>query len=705
MTTLARSVASPDWFRAFTQPRSLALVGARPGSRTLRWLKSQQWPGTVSVVHPSRDEVDGVPCVPCLSEAGPIEAALLLVPGAQVPDVLAEAVASKVRAVTIYASEVTGRGVDADRELVRSVVAGSRTRVIGPNALGVLDLGSRCTSGNSSALGLLVDQPGRMRSGNVAIVSQSGGLGDALMVQMLDRRVGVSVLVQTGNEGDIGITDVLHALRDDERVQVVACYVEGVTDPRELALALRALRDSGRAVAVLKVGQTARGRHSALTHTGALTGDDEAFDAMCRALGVVRAADFADLVDIVAVLSAYPGWRPKGRNVAVVSASGGTLALLSEASEREGVELARLGSATIDSVRAINPAVGSPNPMDLTGHALANPSVLRASIAAIAADPGVDALVYGIGLAASPPIAAATTAELSAVREAGTPTVAFLLSASVRDDMYAGLAEARVPVITEDPGRCFRALAALLDSSEPSRVGVPAAYPLAPAERVLSEGECRELLAGHGVQVVPGGLVDTVESAVAAAEAVGYPVLLKIDSPLVPHRTELGAVVLDLRDESSLCAAWDRLKAVAGQAGLASDDYRIMVESFIGGSVELLVAVRATEYGPLLTVGTGGTLTELLADACSALCPLTSAQAVAMLGQLRVAKLLQGFRGQPPFDVDAAATSVAALSELALEEPWIAEIEINPLLVLPMGRGALAADALARVTTRTDGRA
>ena len=674
---------------ALFAPASVAVLGvsrnpAKLGHRLLQNVREGGYVGAIHPVNPSGEAILGDPTVPSV-EALPagIDLALVSLPAPAVPEAIAALAARGVRAAVILSSGF-GEVDDDGRSTQAGLLATARAaglRLVGPNCMGVY----------SGPVGLngtyFWDLP--RAAGGISIVSQSGAYGGLIFRHLGGRGLGVARFVSIGNQVDVEIAEVLEWLVDDPATTLIACFVEALRDgPRFLAAARRA---AGRKpIVVLKGGRSEAGLRAAGSHTGSLAGAWDVYRAACASARVVLAEETEEFFDAIEALVAVPTARPAGRAVAVVTVSGGPSVIAADTAEREGLTVPALGDATRQALRGLLPpfaAVG--NPIDLTPQV--EPARIAAAVRRVFDEPGVAGVVaVNVGL----DIPEFADAVVAAARATGKPSVAFTADApEITRRFRAG----GVPVLPS-PERAVRAWRALWQARPPARPAAPPAPTLAPelqaalatTHGVLPYALARRMLEACGVRFCREAIVASADEAVEAAGRIGYPVVVKADAAGLTHKTEAGGVVLDVADAGAVRAACATLRARAGAE-------RFLVQERVGPGVELLLGARRDEvFGPVVVLGAGGVLTEVLRDVSVRLAPVEAGEAEAMLREGARPRLLAGPRGLRPVEPGVLVGLIQALGALVAAEPRLAEVDVNPLIAA--GRDVVAVDAL--VVTR-----
>ncbi len=689
---------------ALFNPGCVAVIGAseRPGSvgRTLLWnLLRSPFGGTVYPVNPRRHSVLGVHCYASVAELPePVDLAVIATPAAGVPEVVAACAAAGVRAAIVISAgfrEVGPEGAVLEGRL-RDALRGSGMRLLGPNCLGLMN----------PRIGLNASfAPSQAEAGHVGFLSQSGAICTAVLDWSRRQNVGFSAFVSMGSMLDVGWGDLITELGDDPATRSIVIYMEAIGDARSFLSAAREVALT-KPIVLIKGGRSAEAARAAASHTGALAGSDAVLEAALRRCGVLRVERLSDLFDLAEVLAKQPR-RPAGPRLAILTNAGGPGVLATDALVLSGGELASLDPATVAALDAVLPPHWSrANPIDILGDA--DPERYGRAIEIALADPNSDGLLVILTpQAMTDPAATAVRLRELAARSSKPLVASWMGGAEVAagEDLLnqAGIATNDYP---DAAARLFTALwrysynlrgiyetpALVPETNGAEQAAAPgdggAVLQRAQAEgrELLSEAEAKQVLAAAGIPVVDTRLAGSPEEAVAAAEAIGYPVVLKLNSATVTHKTDVGGVRLDLAGPKAVADAYRAMAATVAE--------RCGPEAFAGVSVqpmlpradglELIVGSSLDpQFGPVILFGSGGTLVEVQRDSAVALPPLNTTLARRLMEQTRVYRALQGVRGGPPADLPALEQLLVRLSRLVLEQPAIREIDINPLLVLP----------------------
>ena len=660
---------------------SIAIIGATEregamGRLPVEYLQRFGYAGRMFPVNPKGGSVLGLPAYESVASINqPIDLALIMVPATAVHDAVAACAQAGVRVAIVMSSgfaETGPEGAAAQVELVDIARAGGM-RLVGPNCIGAVGGADRVLATFSP---VFASTSTPLPHGPVALVSQSGALGFGALSLGLERGVPIGIAITTGNEADVTASEVAAALAMDENVRALAMYVESLDDLEAIRAAAQAMP-----VVMLKAGRSDAGAKAAASHTGALASADKVVDAALRQAGIARVTTIDDLLDAAALL-ALDG-RMHGDRIGIVTTSGGSGILAADAIEVNGLQLAELASDTVQDLEAIVPSYGNAtNPVDVTAAVMAEPGLFERCVERLADDPSVDAIVACFAVLVGDDVTRIARA-LQAVRErTGLPVVAARTgAASLAPEGAAVLAAAGVPVYST-PERAVAALAALRVVSVPARErairsAVTAAVPTPGA----SEKEVKALLAKAGVPIPESFLTSTLEEARAALTSVGGRCVLKAVVPGLLHKSDAGGVIVGVTEET-LAACFAQVAALGGQ---------VLVERMVPGGVEVIVGLTPSPLGRVLTVGVGGVLTEIVADAAVRVLPVDAQDVSEMIESTALSGLLAGARGAPPADRAALIDAVLAIVDATGNWPSDGELDINPITVLTEGAWVLDA--------------
>ena len=675
--------------RALLSPRSVVLVGAsdRSGwsSGSVGNFDVLGFDGSLHLVNRNGGDVHGRPAHMRCSDIGePVDLALMLVGAGSLPEALEDAASAGIRSAVVLAAgygETGDDGAAAQRELVQ------RCRdldivCIGPNCLGFVNVVDRVPAWSGQMTPLV--------RGSVAVVSQSGATAHTIATFAATQNIGLSHVVSTGNEAMVDTIDMAQTVLEDDRVRAVAMFVESIRNVERLRrLAARAAA-LAKPIVMMKVGTSALAAEIALTHTGALVGDDRLVDAALRQFGIVR-VDSLEQLAITAGLLAQTGPLPRG-GLGVVSISGGACDVIADRAELVGVPLEPLAEATEKRLLELLPSYGTlRNPLDITGAASENPQIFADALAALAGDPSV-AILTAIHVLPTEERAARFRPRLEVIatglRAAGDRGILL--------DQTIGEIDSSTAAVLEEIGVTY-AMTGLRDAVDAiggamrwsswlrnarSVVTVKGEVELRDVGGPWSEAQGLRLLAEHGLPVVPWRLAASREEAVAAARELGYPVVLKVVSPEILHKTDIGGVALDLRTDTDVEDAFERVIAAGTQVAGAHVEGALVTPMRRGG-IELIVgSVNDAQWGPTLAVGLGGVWVHVADDTSIRLLPVDETDVREMLGELHGRALLDGVRGTQAADVDRVVEAIVAFARLVEAlGPRLSSIEINPLRI------------------------
>jgi acetate---CoA ligase (ADP-forming) len=685
------------------RPRSVAIVGASPtpgslGGGVLANLQRFRFGGALHLVNPRYDRIGDRPCARSIAELpNGIDCAVLAIPNAHVVDSVRACAEKGIGGLIVLAGGFAEAGEKGkrDQEQIAALAQGSGLALQGPNCLGMINY----VDGVPLMFGVAPFEALGNRQG-VAVVSQSGAMASAVRVALHARGIGVSYSVSTGNEASLGAEDFLEEFIADSHTRVIAMLMEQIRRPaRFLDLACRA-REAGKFIVLHHLGRSAAGREAAKTHTGALSGDYAVMAAQVTARGVCLVDSLELLIDVPELLIRVKSPRAPG-GTAIVAESGAFKGMALDFCETVGLELPRLSAATHRALAGELPPFAPPsNPLDLTAQALIDPDLYRRVLKVIARDPAFGSVIITISL----PSADSADRKLPPIVDAlgaldGNQAVVF---AMLGEDCpipvaYVDRIRSTGTPFFRSPERAFRAMAALKKLARNPPAIAPAARnfaaPLEPG--ILPEYRAKRLLARSGLKVPPSRLVMSLQEALTAAAELGFPLALKAQSSRLPHKSEVGAVTLDIRDGASLSAAWSAMQGrlAAGRSDVPLDG--MLLERMGAEGIEIIVGARNEGgWGPVIMVGLGGILTELLQDVVLIPAGVGRPEIARALRALKGARLFDGYRGSPPADLEAAIGVVETLGAFLLQHPEIVEADLNPVRVHARGLGATVLDAL-----------
>jgi acetyltransferase len=704
---VAREVLDRHYLTPLFEPGSVAIVGAseksgKVGAVLLSNMLAAGYRGTLFAVNPKYGSVRGVPCYASVGKLpARVDLAVIATPAPTVPGVIDECGRAGVRAAVVITAGFSEAGPEGAK-LERALLENARrhgVRLIGPNCLGILrpELGLNATFARGTAI-----------PGSLGLVSQSGAVCAAMLDWAAPNKIGFSSVVSLGGSSDIDFGEIIDYLANDAKTEHILLYIEGIRDARRFLSSLRAAARV-KPVIVMKVGRHPAGSRAAFSHTGAIVGTDDVFDAAVRRAGVVRVASIGQLVAAAQALASRV--RPQGDRLAVVTNGGGPGVMAADRAADLGLPLAELSAVTVEALRQTLPAGWSQgNPIDLNGDA--DSARYRAAVSACLADEAVDGVLTILTPQAMTEAEQTARAVIEAARGAAKPLIACWMGEASIGAARKLLQEASIPVFrTPDPAvEMFAHLAAfyrnqrsllqtpgpLAHQAAPDVRGARAVIESAVAEgrKLLSETESKALLAAFHVPIAQTVLAHSARDAMLMAQEIGFPVAMKIDSPDITHKSDVGGVRLNLAGAEAVRSAYQEMLEDVGRKRPQARLSGVTVEPMIARSNgrELMVGVlRDSVFGPAITFGAGGTAVEVHRDRAVALPPLNAFLAADMIRGTRVFKLLGAFRKMPPVDMRSLESVLLRVSEMVCELPWIEELDINPLIV--DDQGAVAVDA------------
>ena len=686
----------------FFNPQSVAVIGAsrdptKLGYGVLHNIIRYGYEGRVYPINPKADEVLGLPAyASVLDVPDPIDLAVIVVPANFVAAVLEECGQKGVKGAIIITAgfrEIGREGKQRENELLE-IAQRYGMRLIGPNVLGVIDTISHLNASFAA---------GMPRQGSIAFMSQSGALCTSILDMALAEGVGFSHFVSLGNKADTNEIDFLEAWRDDPHSRVIVAYLEGIVDGARFMEVARQV-NTRKPIVAIKSGTTSAGSRAVSSHTGTLAGSEQAYDSAFKQVGLIRARSVEDLFDYAVAFARQPLLR--NDRIAVITNAGGPGIMAADAIERAGLQLASLEPETQRLLKEKLPAAASAaNPIDVLGDALAD----RYELALHAAlnDPNTGGVIVILTPQVMTQIEATARVVGKAAQQHDKPIMAcFMGQATVRPGVDI-LNEMKVPNYRV-PERAVAALAAMSHyrrwREQPllqiKRFAVDNGKVREVFDHVRQEGrvsigdaEAREIMRAYGLPMPQSVLAATAEEAVAVAEQIGYPVVMKIASPDILHKTDIGGVKLNLATPGDVRDAFDLLVFRATRYMPDAEIWGCLVQQQVRGGKEVILGMsRDPQFGPLLLFGLGGIYVEALKDVTFRVAPIDEREAREMIGEIRAHSLLRGVRGEPPADIEAIVDTLLRMSQLVTDFPEIAEMDINPLIVFEQGKGALGID-------------
>ncbi len=690
---------------AFSCPRSVAVVGAsrdpeKLGHVVLSNILKSGYQGKTYPVNPHAEEISGLKCYSSVLDISePVELAIIALPAKFVASALEECGKKGVSGAIVISAgfrEASSEGIRMERELLQ-IAKRYGMRMLGPNCLGVID--TICPINASFAADMALP-------GQIAFMSQSGALCTAILDWSLGEGVGFSRFVSIGNKADLSEVDFLRAWSEDPHTKVIIIYLEGVDNGREFMETARQVARKTPIIAI-KSGTTQAGSRAVSSHTGTLAGSERAYDAAFSQSGVLRAQTMEELFDYSLAFAYQP--LLKGNRIAIITNAGGPGIMATDAAERAGLQLASLQRKTIRGLRAnLPPAANTLNPIDVLGDALADRYALALRFAI--KDENVDGVLVVLTPQAMTQISETAHAigQVFSELDSGKPILTCFMGQRGVSPGVKILASYNIPNYAF-PERAVGAMKAMFQHHqwlqrpapniqkfkvEEEKVRQVFHQVRAEGRLALGEAEARLILQTYGLRIPQSRLVTTAEEAVKAAEEIGYPVVMKIASPDILHKTDIGGVRLDLYDASDVQDAFDLIIYRATRHMPEAEIWGMLVQQMMPRGKEVIIGMnRDPQFGPLLMFGLGGIYVEALRDVSFRVAPLSKQEAREMVAQIRSYHLLRGVRGESPADIEAIVECILRMSQLVTDFPEIVEMDINPLVVYEVGRGTVALDA------------
>lgn len=695
-----------DAISRLLQPRSVAIIGAsadptKTAGRPVAYLRKHGYAGQILPVNPKADHIGDLPCYADISSLPVVPDVGIVLLGVERAHLAVRDLAARgTAAAIVLASGYTETGEDGARRQRQLIEAAGAMRILGPNTIGLVNLTDKIVLSATGAL-----EMDHFPAGGIGVVSQSGGILGSLLSRASARGIGLSKLISTSNEVDLELADFIDHLADDEATKVIALYVETVRNPQKFAAATLKAARAGKPVVAFKIGRSEAGAAAAVSHTGAMAGADRMYDALFRRTGVIRAQSFSDLLDIPVALAT--GRKLRGNRVAILTSTGGAGTLVSDDLGLHGFATPAPDAATAQALRALqtgSEAVLDRNPIDVTLAGL-RPDLLRGAITALLASPSYDALAIIVGSSslAQPELMAGAIQDCLPLTD--KPVIAYISPHA--PEVGALLTQRGVPAFAAAES-CTAALSAMrqvgrfaIPHEQQPGGAVVAADDFASGS--LDEAQAKQLFARFGIPCAAEIIVSTPAEAEAAASKLGGPVVLKILSTQITHKSDVAGVAVGLT-AGTVGARLSQMAAdVEANAGLRPERY--LVQEMVGGGTELILGMHRDPLGTAILLGMGGVTAELFKDTTMRLLPhrggLSRAEALDMAMDLKTWPLLDGFRGRPKADVDALVDAIVAFSRMAacLGERLV-EAEINPIFVLAKGQGVRAADGVVVLGTK-----
>jgi len=707
---LAQEYPQFEEMESLFQPGSVAVVGASPNINTphgkaFKSIQENGYQGKIYAVNPNYKDINGIECYATLLDIpGPVDMAVIGVAADRTMPILRECAEKGVKSVVILTSgfsEAHAQGKNVEAEMA-SLAKKSGMRILGPNCVGLINnFNGLWATFAASQPDVSVEFPHAFD-----LISQSGFFGVAIYQMIMEHGIGFARYASIGNQADLTFSDVLNYLVHDKKTKIIGGYIEGLKDGQKFLQVARCALEREKIVLAMKVGRTEAGARAALSHTGSLAGSDRLYDALFRQTGVIRIDDIEQLVAFL--LLAVPGRRPKGRRVAVVSVSGGGAVILTDKCAHFGLEIAKLEAKTREAMDSVLPSfASSANPIDVTSQAITEPEILSRCLEAAALDPNVDTVILSFHMQYM--MSKGIIRDILNVYKKVDKPFLFVGRlfgpaqevACLENEIF----KAGIPII-KDVNHAIWALSSLVNWDERvreykhsfcfPRTGTQRQPLKLPYEsKILTEHKAMDVLKHYDIPCVPGEITVTVGEAILAAERVGYPVALKIQSPDILHKSDVGGLRLNIANEQELRVSFADLTEQISRNQPNSLIEGVLLQKMAPKGQEIIIGMkRDPNLGPVVMFGLGGVFTEVLEDVSFKIAPLTRYDAEEMLKEINGKKILEGYRGGAAVDKKAIVKALLRISEMAMANEKILEADINPFIVYDRGQGGVAADSI-----------
>ncbi|HUT69881.1 MAG TPA: acetate--CoA ligase family protein [Desulfatiglandales bacterium] len=695
-------------------PESVAIIGvsknsSRIGGRLFKYLSKHGYKGSLCLVNPKYEELNGVTCYPSISDIPiPIDCALIAVPEKHVISALSECADNNVRSAVIFSSgfaEMGGDGKEKQRKL-KELAETKNLRICGPNCIGLINFNNHIALSFSQLL-----EVDTLIPGNIGFISQSGALGGSLVNRAQDMNIGLSYFISSGNETDLDVSDFIkYLVLHDEKTKVIAALIEGIKDGSKFIEAAELALKHRKPIIILKIGETEVGQKAAASHTGSLAGSDSVIDAVCNQKGVIRVYHYDELFQTASLFS--KSREPKGDRVGILTSSGGAGIIMADYYTKLGLtvpepsqETNELASKEIASFGKVS------NPFDLTGQIFSDPEMFERCMKLFLEDKNFDIIQVNVSMVAGQSSEKRGRYILESAKESSKPVVSWWAAGSLSDPGIKILSDSDIACF-RSPERCATAVKSLVkyyqlletgkDSTESCydadySISFDSAKSILDAgDTCLSEHQSKSLLKLYGIPVTRENVAKSPDEAISFAEEIGFPIVLKIDSPDIMHKSEAKAIRLGANSKEEILQYYKEIIENAEHYDAKARINGVLVQEMIRGGTEVIVGMSEDpQFGQTIAFGLGGIFVEVLKDISLRVVPLSKSDAELMVKETKGYQILRGLRGKNRSDIEAVIDVLLRISRLAADwKHYISEIDINPLIVFDEGRGVKALDAL-----------
>lgn len=695
-------------------PKSVAIVGVsgnprRIGGRLFKYLSKHGFEGDTFLVNPNYETINGVKCYPRISEIpAPVDCVLIAVSQKHVMPVLNECVDHHVKAAIIFSAgfaETGTEGKQAQKEL-KNIAKTKHIRICGPNCVGIINFTNKIALSFSQFL-----ETDALIPGNIAFVSQSGALGGSLLNRAQDRKIGLSCFISTGNEADLELSDYINYLvLHDKKTKVIAALIEGFKDGSRFIESAKLALKHRKPIIALKIGETEIGGMAAASHTGALAGSDSVIDAVFRQENIMRVHNYDELLETASLFS--KGRIPKGNRVGILTSTGGGGVIMADYFTKSGLKIPPPSKRTKEIASKEIPSFSQvANPFDLTAQLFNDPEMYQRCLKLFIEEDNFDIIQVNVSMVADQYSENRATHILKATKGSKKPIVSWWAAGKLSDPGIRALDGSEITLF-KSPGRCATAVKSLVEyhqflETHPcgKRHSIDIDEPIPfnkiktivdTEDTVLSEHQSKALLNLYGIPVTNEKVATSPDEAISFAEEIGYPVVLKIDSPDITHKTEANAVKLGVNSKGEIARNYEKILENVKEYDPKARVNGVLVQETVQGGTEVIVGVAEdVQFGQTIAFGLGGIFVDIMKDIALRVIPVSSLDAELMMKETKGYKVLSGSRGRKPADIEAVIGVLLNLSKLAENlKDYIFEIDINPLIVFDNGYGVKAVDAL-----------
>lgn len=696
------------------KPKSVAIVGvsgdpARIGGQLLKYLLKFGYKGTIYPINPNYKEIEGIKCYQAITDLPEaVDVAMIATPEKAVINSLEECAQGGVRSAIVYSAGFAETGPEGRKKQVRmtEIAQTSGMRICGPNCVGVINFLDKTAMSFSGFLEIE-----KLRGGKVGFVSQSGALGGSILSRAQDRGMGFSYFISTGNESDIETSDLIEYFVEDPQTTVIMALVEGLRDPEKFVSVAESALEQGKPLVILKVGETEVGKQAAATHTGSLAGSVRSYKAVFQTKGVVQVEDYDDLIETALLFSKAK--IPKGNKTGIITGAGGGGIIIADKVVKTGLALPSLTQKTKEGLAENMVSFASiTNPLDLTGQLYNDPEMFKKCISLFAGDENIDIVMVVVTMVPGERAKKRASYIVEASKSIRKTFVSWWAAGNQCEPGFEILDNSEVTLF-KSPERCVRALNALVQYGQFQRrreartSGLGAKFSIdVDRQKIrqclaidgdrLSEYQSKKILSNYGIPIIEEKIVKSASEAMTTAKQFGFPVVLKVSSPDISHKTEAGVIRLNILSESGILKSYDEIMEAAVKFNPQARIEGVLVQRMASGGLEVMVGVKKDpQFGPMVLFGLGGIFVEIMEDFSMRPVPVTREEAEEMIREIRGYPILKGARGRKRADKEALINILLRVSKLAGD--WrndISEIDMNPIVVFEEGRGAYVLDAL-----------